>query len=127
LTSSAKQSGRVFKTAWFAKAASKAHISDEDLCATVQRVILGQGDDLGGGVFKGRLSKNQYRSIILAGAGHNWVFQYLFVKQDRANIAEDELAAFRKLVKTYVKLTAAQLNQLLQENDWTEICHGSQT
>jgi hypothetical protein len=28
--------------------------------AVIQRVMLGQGDDLGGGVFKERLRKNQY-------------------------------------------------------------------
>jgi hypothetical protein len=45
--------------------------------------MLGQADDLGGGVFKKRLRKNQYRSIILARAGHYWVYEYLFAKQER--------------------------------------------
>jgi hypothetical protein len=61
---------RTFKTAWFAKAARKAHLTDEELCLAIQQLILGRGDDLGGGVFKKRLKKNQYRSIILATAGH---------------------------------------------------------
>ena len=89
--------------------------------------MLGQGDDLGGSVFKERLKKNQYRSIILARAGHYWVYEYLFAKQNRANIADDELADFRKMVKAYSTLTAHQVNQLNQENDWMEICHGNQT
>jgi hypothetical protein len=80
---------RTFKTAWFAKAARKAHITDEELCSVIQQVTLGQADDLGGGVFKKRLRKNQYRSIILARAGHFWVYEYLFAKQDRADIAHD--------------------------------------
>jgi hypothetical protein len=78
-------------------------------------------------VFKDRLRKNQYRSIILARAGHYWIFEYLFAKQDRANIAADELADFRKLAKAYAALTTQQLNQLMRENDWIEICHGNQT
>ena len=123
----AKESRRVFKTAWFTKAARKAHISDEELCAAIRRVMPGQGDDLGGSVFKERLKKNQYRSIILARAGHYWVYEYLFAKQNRANIADDELADFRKMVKAYSTLTAHQVNQLIQENDWMEICHGNQT
>ena len=122
-----KKSDRVFKTAWFTKAARKAHILDDELCAAIGRVMLGQGDDLGGGVFKERLRKNQYRSIILARAGHYWVYEYLFAKQDRANIAEDELADFRRLVKAYAALTTHQVNHLIQENDWMEICHGKQT
>lgn len=60
---------RTFKTAWFAKAARKAHISDEELCEAIRQVALGQADDLGGGVFKKRLNKNRHRSIILAKSG----------------------------------------------------------
>ena len=74
---------RVFKTAWFVKAARKAHITDEELCSAIRQVMLGQADDLGGGVFKKRLKKNQYRSIIIARAGRYWVYAYLFAKQDR--------------------------------------------
>jgi hypothetical protein len=47
----------VFKTAWFAKACKKARIPDDELCAAVRHVMLGQADDLGGGVFKKRLGK----------------------------------------------------------------------
>ncbi len=123
----AEQSERVFKTAWFTRAARKAHISDEELCSAILQVMQGYADDRGGGVFKKRLRKNQYRSIILARAGHYWVYEYLFAKQDRANIEDDELADFRKLVKAYAGLTTRQVNQLILENNWTEICNGNQT
>jgi hypothetical protein len=43
---------RTFKTAWFAKAASKARISDAALCKAIVQIVQGQADDLGGGVFK---------------------------------------------------------------------------
>jgi RelE toxin of RelE / RelB toxin-antitoxin system len=62
--SEAAKPARVFKTAWFTKAARKAHIPDEELCSAIQQVLAGQVDFLGGGVFKKRLRKNQYRSII---------------------------------------------------------------
>jgi RelE toxin of RelE / RelB toxin-antitoxin system len=45
----ADEAVRTFKTAWFAKAARKAHLTDEALCSAIQQVILGQADDLGGG------------------------------------------------------------------------------
>ena len=80
---------RVFKTAWFAKAARKARIKNEELCEAIQEVMKGQADDLGGGVFKKRLNKNRHRSIILAKGGRYWIYAFLFAKQDRANI-EDE-------------------------------------
>jgi hypothetical protein len=127
VANSADEAVRTFKTAWFAKAARKAHITDEELCSAIQQVSLGQADDLGGGVFKKRLRKNQYRSIILARAPHFWVYEYLFAKQDRADIEDDELAGFRKLVKAYAGLTTLRLNQLLRDKDWMEICNGDQT
>jgi hypothetical protein len=108
-------------------AARKAHIRDEELCSAIHRLVLGQSDDLGGGVFKMRLRKNQYRSIILARAGHYWVYEYQFAKQERANIEDDELADFRKLVKAYAGLTTHQINQLIREADRKEICDGNQT
>ena len=126
MASDAEKAQRVFKTAWFAKAARKARIADEELCSAIRQVMRGQADDLGGGVFKERLRKNQYRSIILARAGHYWVYEYLFAKQNRANIADDELADFRRLVKAYAALTTQQVNQLIRENDWMEICNGNQ-
>ena len=118
---------RVFKSAWFSKAARKARISDRDLCHAIQQVRKGQADDLGGGVFKKRVNDNMHRSIILAKAGKWWIYQYLFAKKDRDNINEDELLAFRKLSAAYAKLTTAALNQLVQDQELMEICHDNQT
>ncbi|WP_217482537.1 type II toxin-antitoxin system RelE/ParE family toxin [Sphingomonas sp. CL5.1] len=97
--SEAKKTWRTFKTAWFAKAARKARISDDELCEAIREVMKGQADDLGGGVFKKRLNKNRHRSIILAKFGSYWLYQYLFAKKDRANIDDDELREFRLLAK----------------------------
>lgn len=118
---------RAFKTSWFAKAARKAHITDDELCSAILQVAIGQADDLGGGVYKKRLRKSQYRSIILAKVGTFWVYEYLFAKQDRANIDDAELVEFRKLVKAYGTLTPKLVNRLLQDQDWMEICNGNQT
>ena len=66
-------SPRAFKTAWFTKAARKAKITDAELCKAIAQVVGGQADDLGGGVYKKRVSDNQYRSIVLARGGSFWV------------------------------------------------------
>ena len=63
---SSNASNRAFKTARFSKDAKKAKIEDVELCLVIQQVLLGQVDDLGGGVFKKRLNNNLHRSIILA-------------------------------------------------------------
>ncbi|PKP77648.1 MAG: addiction module toxin RelE [Alphaproteobacteria bacterium HGW-Alphaproteobacteria-3] len=85
-------------------AARKAHINDVELCEAIGEVMLGQADDLGGGVFKKRLNKNMHRSIVLAKGGGYWFFAYLYAKKDRSNIEDDELRDFRVLAKSYATL-----------------------
>lgn len=114
---------RTFKTAWFHKQARKAKISDAALCQAVVQIGVGQTIDLGGGVYKKRLDENRHRSIILASSGHFWIYEFLFAKNGRDNIDVSELKAFRILVKAYKRLTAPQIQQLLDEGDFLEICH----
>ena len=122
MRSSGMTSTRVVKTGWFAKAARKAHINDDGLCAAIREVMLGQANDLGGGVYKKRLGKNMYRSIILAKARNFWTYEYLFAKKDRDNIDDDELHGFRKLARHYARLTQEELARLLRNGDLVEIC-----
>ncbi|WP_137803658.1 type II toxin-antitoxin system RelE/ParE family toxin [Caulobacter sp. 3R27C2-B] len=119
----AKEVARVFKTAWFTKAAKKALIKDGELCAAVAAAMAGQADDLGGGVFKKRLDKNRSRSIILAKGRRYWVYAYLFAKKDRANIDDDELKAFRKLADLYAEKTDVEIDKELEAKVIVEICH----
>jgi len=122
-----KSKVRVFKTAWFAKAAGKSCIGDEALCAAIRQVMQGQADDLGGGVFKKRLKDNMYRSIILAKGGRFWVYEFVFAKKDRDNIEDHELASFRSLAKLYARLTDQQVSVMLANGKLLEICDDRQT
>jgi hypothetical protein len=112
----------IFVTAWFAKAARKALISADELCRAAKQVIAGQADDLGGGVFKKRLNRNDHRAIILTKVGDFWVYEYVFAKKDLENIDKAELQAFRMLAKSYANLTKPQIQTLLIEKQWIEIC-----
>jgi hypothetical protein len=114
---------RAFKTKRFSKNAKIAHITDGDLCDAIQEVMAGQSVDLGGGVYKKRLNKNQHRSIILAKGGEYWVYEYLFAKNDRDNIDDVELEMFRLLAKGYQALKKPQLAKLIEEKHLLEICH----
>jgi hypothetical protein len=113
---------RAFKSAWFAKAARKAKISDALLCKAIAQVIAGQADDLGGGVYKKRLSNNQYRSIILARGGDFWIYEFLFAKQDMGNIDDDDLRKLRNLAKNYGAMTSKDADAFLVDGLWIEIC-----
>ena len=106
-----------------AAAAKKAIIRDVELCSAIKQVMLGQADDLGGGVYKKRLGKNLYRSIIVAKGGRFWVYAYLFAKQDRANIRNDELLDFRALANLYAQKTDADIKKELGLKEILEICH----
>lgn len=114
---------RVFKTAWFAKVAGKARIGDAELCQAIAQAMLGQADDLGGGVYKKRLNRNDHRSIVLAKGGRFWIYVYLFAKKDRANIGDDELQALRGLAALYAKKLDADIAQDVRRNELLEICH----
>jgi hypothetical protein len=120
---SASSSPRTFKTAWFAKAARKALIADDELCRAIEQVRRGQADDLGGGVFKKRLDANRHRSIIVAKGGRYWVYTYLFAKKDRSNITPAELAAFRDLADLYDRKNDAAIGAELASKALTEICN----
>lgn len=113
---------RTFKTAWFAKAATKAKIGDAELCDAIREAMNGQADDLGGGVFKKRLNKNRHRSIILAKGRNVWVYAYLFAKKNRANISDAELREFRVLASLYANKTDDQLERELRLRELVEIC-----
>ena len=112
---------RVFKTAWFDKAARKARIGDPALLAAIREVMNRQADDLGGGVYKKRLNDNMHRSIVLAMGGRHWVFAYLFAKKDRANIDSAELVAFKKLAQGYGRMRDAEFASALNQGDLLEL------
>ncbi|BBU32429.1 addiction module toxin RelE (plasmid) [Burkholderia sp. THE68] len=119
-----KSTPRVFKTAWFAKKAKAAGIADAELCKTARELIAGQGDDLGGNVWKKRLDRNTKRGIVVTKVGDFWVFVYLFAKSDRENIDERELRDFKKLARDYGKARHADIDRMLESKDLAEICNG---
>jgi len=108
----AEQTARTLKTAWFAKAARKARITDEELCEAIQDVSMGQADDLGGGVFKKRLNKNMYRSIILAKFGRYWLYQYL----SQRKIARTSTTMNSRRFACWLKIFKARPTQTLADS-----------
>ncbi len=113
---------RTFKTKWFAKAAKKEGVTDAQLCVAIDQVRSGQADNLGGGVFKKRLGKNLYRSIVLAKGGNYWVYVFLFAKKDQGNIANEELEAFKKLADIYSRKSNEEIKREIGNKELVEIC-----
>ena len=117
---------RTFKTRWFTKRATKLGITDPDFCEAMAQVRNGQAEDLGGGVYKKRLNNNDHRGIVLAKGGEYWIYQFIFPKQDKADLKPNELKDFRMLAKGYGSLKKNQLKQLLDDEELVEICNENQ-
>lgn len=115
---------RAFKTAWFSKYASRAAISDKELCDAVKELNQRQWDaDLGGNVFKKRLNKNMHRSIVITKTDEYWFFTYAFAKADRKNISNKELAGFKKLAKNMSCNTDDSIKKMIEDDELVEICN----
>lgn len=114
---------RVFRTKWFTKAARSQGIKDVVLCDALKTVLEGKAENLGGGVYKKRLNQNRVRSIILAKGGRNWFYAFLFSKQDKSNIDDAELTAFKLLAKHYAVLEDLNITEMIRQNELVEICH----
>lgn len=91
------------------------------MCEAAAELQAGQGDALGGGVWKKRLDKNRHRAIVLTKADRFWVYVYLFAKNDRENITLKELKTFKKLSGDY---QSADIERMLKNGDLHEICKG---
>ena len=119
---------RVFKNTWFARFARKEGISDEELRDIVDQLEAGQVDaDLGGGVYKVRLSRSGegkaggYRVIVFFRSEERTFFVYGFAKSDRGNINEGDLRVFKKRAKEFFSLTDEQIRDWLKNRIFIEV------
>jgi hypothetical protein len=95
---------RIFKNKPFARFARKAGLTDSDLRRAINDAEQGLVDaDLGSGVLKQRIARpgggksGGFRTIVLFRARSRAFFVHGFAKSERANIRDDELAAFKAL------------------------------
>ena len=125
---------RVFKSRPFTRFAIKSGISDTALCKAVMDAEQGLIDaDLGGGVIKQRVARKGqgksggFRTMILFKAGTRAFFVHGFAKNERDNINDDELTAFKKLATKMLDYKDAELTEAVNKNTLTEITCNGQT
>lgn len=111
----------IYKNKAFTRFARQQRISDLALCEAVERAERGLVDaDLGSGVIKQRIARpgagrsGGFRSIVLFRNADRAFFVYGFAKNERENIRDDELTAFRLLASELLAYTQEQL-QTAQE------------
>jgi hypothetical protein len=121
---------RVFKTRHFSRWIRKTELTDQALCAAVVEMAQGLIDaDLGGGVMKkrvglaGRGKRGGARTLVATNKGNRWFFVFGFEKNDRANIADDELEALQDIAEQLLNRTGRQLDDTVKDGSLQEICH----
>ena len=121
---------RVFKTRHFSRWMRKTELTDHALCAAVVEMAQGLIDaNLGGGVVKKRIGlasrgkRGGARTLVATNKGNKWFFVYGFEKNDRANIADDELQALQDVAAELLVRTGRQLDVAVEDGSLQEICH----
>lgn len=122
---------RVLKTRYFSKWMRKTELTDQSLCWAVTEMSLGLFDaNLGGHIFKKRIwlankgKRSGARTLIASNLGSKWFFVYGFEKNERANIAINELEALQELSIDLLNQTHSQIDDAIAHGKLEEICHG---
>lgn len=121
---------RIFKTRHFRRWMRKTELTDRQLCDAVSEMSMGLIDaDLGGGVVKkrigltGRGKRGGVRTLIATNKGSRWFFVFGFEKNERGNIADDELQALKDIAEQLLARTGRQLDESVEDGLLQEICH----
>jgi len=108
----------------------KTELTDNALCSAVSEMMQGLIDaNLGGHVVKkrvglaGRGKRGGARTLIATNQGNRWFFVYEFEKNDRTNIADDELEGLQDIAGQLLALSVSQLDEAVQDTSLKEICH----
>ena len=125
---------RIFKTKWLVRYARRARITDRSLSEAIERAARGLIDaDIGGGIIKQRVARTGhgrsggYRMLVAYRAGIRAVFLYAFAKNERENIAPDELLTLREIGAGWLTADAQQIARAVDEGILQEVAHGDET
>jgi hypothetical protein len=125
---------RVIKTRHFHRWLRKTELSDAALCSAISEMANGLIDaDLGGGILKkriglaGRGKRGGARTLVATHQGNCWFFVYGFEKNEKSNIAADELGALQDIAAQLLAMTGPQLDLAAMDGALLEICHDHAT
>ena len=124
---------QIFKTKWLARFARQEQIPDADLEEAVARAERGLIDvDLGGGLIKQRVPRRGqgrsggYRMIVAYRAQGRAVLLYAFAKNERENIAPDELAELRQVGLNWLEASPQKIAEALEDGALQEVAFDEQ-
>ena len=112
----------VLATKTFARWMRKSKVNQEDLIIAIQEMADGLIDaHLGGHLVKkrvalqGRGKSAGVRTIIATQFESRWIYLFGFEKSERSNIDRNELKALQELAKSYLELSAAEIQAAVKE------------
>ena len=111
-----------YQTKLFKKWNKKSKIPYGKLLVAVKSIDGGSGIvDLGGSLYKVRISKDKgksggYRTIIMYKKGFRSLFMYGFEKNELDNISDKELKRAKQYVKIFLNLSEDRVKNLLDSN-----------
>jgi hypothetical protein len=106
----------------------KFRIDDERLCDAASRAERGLiNADLHAGLIKQRIARpgqgksGGWRALAAFRPSHRCVFLYVFAKNERDNIEDDELAHWHKVAKAYLEMSAARVEDQIEHDELREV------
>jgi hypothetical protein len=125
---------RIYTTQVFARWQKYTEVTDVALRLAVEEMQRGLIDArLGGGVVKKRVARPEggkrsgYRTLVATNVGDTWFFMYGFAKNERDNIENRELRAFKLLAKQYLAMSAEHIQRAIRAGQLKEIPCGEIT
>ena len=119
---------RVYRMKTFRRFQRKEGIGDDELLEEIRRAERGLVDaELGGGIIKQRIARRGqgrsagYRVIIAYRASARAVFLYGFAKNEKDNIADDELNALRQIAADLLRASQDDLERMIRDDRLTEL------
>jgi hypothetical protein len=123
---------QILKILTFERWQKKTDLADRALCQAVQEMQQGLIDaDLGGGLVKKRVARpgagkrGGYRTLLATNQDDRWIFLYGFAKNERDNIAHQELLALKRMAKELLALSVENIQTALQHGELKEIPDGT--
>ena len=125
----------VYLSKAFTRLARREGLTDVHICQAVAEMNTGMIDaNLGAGLFKKRIAmpgqgkRGSWRALLGVQAGKKAFFLYLFPKNSRDNIEDDEIKALKRLTRYYLTLKPSEIKTALQCGELNEVnCNEKET
>ena len=125
----------VYLSKAFTRLARREELTDVHICQAVAEMNTGLIDaNLGAGLFKKRIAmpgqgkRGSWRAVLGFQAGKKAFFLYLFPKNSRDNIEDDEMKALKRLTRYYLTLKPSEIKTALQCGELNEVnCNEKET